>query len=135
MTIITPAEKAQAVLLQTVLPDLSKSKPPVFKTRESAVKAACMGWLAQHKIFIWRNNTGSYKTQTGHWVAYGFKGSPDIIGMTKTGRFLGIECKSDTGTLRPEQKAFRDATALNGGLYIVARSIDDLEAWKWEICR
>lgn len=89
-----------------------------------------MGWLALHKVFCWRNNTGSYKTDAGHYVAYGLKGSADIIGMTSTGRFLAIEVKSSTGTLNPDQRLFRDAVMKNGGLYIVARSVDVLQEYK-----
>lgn len=124
--------------LPPILP-LSGGKPsrkaPVYKTPESAVKAACMGWLALNKVFCWRNNTGSYKTSTGQYVAYGLKGSPDIIGMTQTGRFIGIECKSNTGSLSDDQKNFRDMVLRNDGIYIVARSIDALEERKADILK
>jgi hypothetical protein len=43
------------------------------------------------------------------------------------GRFLGVECKGARGRLSPEQKAFGEAVAERGGVYVVARSVADLE--------
>ena len=60
------------------------------------------------------------------WLHFGLKGSSDIIGMTKTGKFLGVEVKTATGTLRPEQAAFLMRVNANGGKAIVARSVEDL---------
>jgi hypothetical protein len=42
------------------------------------------------------------------------------------GRPLAIEFKSPKGKLSPEQKEFREAWEGVGGIYIEARSIEDL---------
>jgi hypothetical protein len=42
------------------------------------------------------------------------------------GRALAIEVKSQKGALRAEQRAFRKAWEARGGLYIVARCVDDV---------
>ena len=110
-----------------------KRKQSTYKTSESSVKAACMGWLAHHNIFVWRNNTGAIKTEGGYWLRFGLKGSADIIGMTRGGRFLAIETKSAIGELTDEQRDFRDAVMRNGGLFIISRGIDDLEKHKENI--
>jgi hypothetical protein len=44
------------------------------------------------------------------------------------GRFVGIEVKSETGKLSEDQQQLGDEIIKNGGLYIIARSIDDIEA-------
>lgn len=97
---------------------------------ESDVVNACIKWLFSHGCFVWRNNTGSYKTQSGGFVRYGSKGSPDIIGMTPRGLFIGVECKFGKNGLQDSQKDFGERIKEKNGLYIVAYSIDDLEAVK-----
>ena len=89
-----------------------------------------MRWLLWNKVFCWRQNTGAYKSETGTWVRYGFPGSPDIIGMTKSGKWLGIEAKTGKGKLNENQIKFMQQVIENNGVYIVARSVHDLEAMK-----
>lgn len=75
---------------------------------------------------LWRNNTGRLlNPKSGRWVAFGLKGSADILGILQGGRFLAIETKTPAGRLRPEQIAFRRMVEGLGGLYVVARSVDD----------
>jgi hypothetical protein len=75
---------------------------------------------------VWRQNTGRLPDpRTGRWISFGLKGSADILGILRGGRFLAIETKTPTGRLRPEQVAFRDMVTSLGGLYVVARSVED----------
>lgn len=94
---------------------------------ESVVVAQCLEWLALHRIFAWRNNTGSYKTPEGRFIRYGHVGSADILGLLPDGRFLAVECKAATGKQSKAQKTFQQMVERNGGAYIVARSTADLE--------
>lgn len=63
-------------------------------------------------------------------------GIPDILFFTPVrgfncyppSRFYFLELKSDKGTLRPEQKEFKDLCGKSGTGYILARSVDDLKA-------
>lgn len=116
------------------------NKPPSIS--ESAVLSACIRWLWYQGCFVWRNNSGaakhSYTRKDGShgesYIRYGFPGSADIIGVNPNGKFISIECKSPTG--KPptvQQRHFGARIVENGGIYIVARSIDDLEAHKAEI--
>jgi hypothetical protein len=74
----------------------------------------------------WRQNTGRLPDpRTGRWVSFGLKGSADILGILKGGRFLAVETKVPGGRLRPEQLAFCHMLTSFGGLYIVARSVED----------
>jgi hypothetical protein len=60
--------------------------------------------------------------------AMGLKpGWPDLQFLLPDGRVTFIELKSETGSLSPEQRAFRDAAAPHG-IHAVCRSIDEVEA-------
>lgn len=43
------------------------------------------------------------------------------------GLFLSIECKSDSGSLRPEQVAWQRMVIARKGINIIARSVADVE--------
>ena len=94
---------------------------------ESVIVAQCLEWLAIHRIFAWRNNTGAHRTEAGGWVAYGHKGSGDILGLLPSGLFLSVECKTPIGTQSKVQKLFQSMIERNNGVYILARSAADLE--------
>lgn len=94
---------------------------------ETLIVAQCLEWLALHRIFAWRNNTGSYKTPEGRFIRYGHVGSADILGILPDGRFLAVEAKTATGTQSKAQRVFQEMVTRNGGVYILARSVADLE--------
>jgi hypothetical protein len=54
------------------------------------------------------------------------KGRPDIEGCVK-GRYVAIEPKTGTGKLSPDQERERDRILDAGGIFIEARSFDDVE--------
>lgn len=64
-------------------------------------------------------------------IKFGLVGSSDIIGLLRGGRFLGIEVKTPTGRQSPEQVKFENMIRRMGGLYVLARSVDDV----WEALR
>lgn len=53
------------------------------------------------------------------------KGIPDRIAV-KDGKFIAIEVKAKKGVLSTYQKLFRDRLTHAGGVYIEARSVDDV---------
>lgn len=133
MTVTITPEEYKALLQPTgnagKKPRKRRSRNPGHVS-ESLVVSSCIKWLWNHGCFIWRNNTGGFRDKTGRMVKYGAVGSPDIIGMTPTGRFIGVECKSPTGGgLTEHQERFRERVIEHDGIYIVARSVNDLE---WE---
>lgn len=125
----------KALTGQLALPGVPAAVKPKrkYKTEESKVLAAAMGWLKLHGVFAWRQNSGAFKTPEGQWVRFGVAGCPDILFICKSGRWGGAECKGSKGELRPEQIAFRNAVMQTGGLYIVVRSIEDLQRYEREI--
>lgn len=55
-------------------------------------------------------------------------GWPDITGLLPDGRFIGVEVKSQVGRQSPVQKQMEQAVRQRNGIYILACSIDDVEA-------
>jgi hypothetical protein len=54
-------------------------------------------------------------------------GWPDITGLLPDGRFIGVECKSPTGRQSPAQSRMQEEIRRRNGVYILARSIEDVE--------
>jgi hypothetical protein len=90
------------------------------------VRALC-DYLALRGYFYWRNNTGAFKAAHGGFYRFGTPGSPDIM-LIKGGKFIGIEAKAGSGRLSPAQIEFQRLCEANGGEYIVAHSIEELQA-------
>jgi hypothetical protein len=83
---------------------------------------------------LWRNSTGvathAPGTPGARTVRYGLaKGGSDLIGLLRVdslfAAFLAVEVKTETGRLSPEQRMFGDLVIRCGGIFILARSVDD----------
>ena len=80
-------------------------------------------------IRIWRANTGVAVGGDGRVVRFGLLGQADISGIISPhGRRLEIEVKTPTGRQSKPQRAFQATIESLGGLYILARSLDDVHA-------
>lgn len=90
---------------------------------------AIIKYLNLHGFFVWRNNTigiWDEKKQV-HRKNAGLNGVSDILGIqNKTGRFIAIEVKHGSDTLKAEQEQFLNDIRRKGGIAIVARKIDDV---------
>jgi hypothetical protein len=99
--------------------------------KETEVQAAICDYLAlKGYLFSRTNNAPIYDTGRKAFRAlpkYTRKGWPDIC-LIKGGKFYGIEVKSEVGRLSPEQEELGRDIIENGGMYVVARSIDDVQA-------
>ena len=83
-------------------------------------------------VRLWRANAGRALVPTANGglrpIQVNLPGCPDLIGfLAPSGRFLGIEVKAPGGTLRESQLAFAEVLRRMGGIYIVARSVEDVE--------
>lgn len=97
--------------------------------KETDVQASIIQYLNFRGIFAWRNNTiGVWDAKRKRYRTnpHTMKGVSDIIGILENGKFLAIECKSETGTLSREQKDFIDNINRHGGHAICARSVEDV---------
>ncbi|MDR2482243.1 MAG: VRR-NUC domain-containing protein [Treponema sp.] len=93
---------------------------------ENEVKRTCLEYLTLQGIYAWINNTGALPAGDKRFIRFGHPGSSDIIGILPGGRFLAVECKSNTGRLSEAQEEFLAAVRANGGLAVVARSYEDI---------
>ncbi len=94
---------------------------------ESAVLRECMLWLKQYGALVVRTNTGTVRLDSGRWMKSGSPGWPDITGLLPDGRFIGVECKARRGGKQlPQQKRIEQEIRKRNGIYILARSADDV---------
>lgn len=76
---------------------------------------------------LWRQNSGLFLTPDGqHPVRAGIPGCADLSGILSDGRRLEIEVKSTRGRQSKQQLAFQRMIQRFQGVYILARSIDDV---------
>jgi hypothetical protein len=100
--------------------------------READVLSAVLKALAYHPKVAWhaRMNSGAGKVLraggVSQFMRWGFVGCPDVLGQLRDGRVLACEVKRPSGSPTDEQRAFLRCVRENGGLAVVARSVDDL---------
>ena len=61
--------------------------------------------------------------------AFSKPGDPDLVACV-CGRFIAIEAKTYDGTQRPMQKVRQQQIEDSGGIYLIAKSVDDVK----EVC-
>lgn len=76
---------------------------------------------------LWRANCGVAKIGNRS-VRFGVVGQADLTGVLPGGIRLEIETKSPTGRQSPEQIAYQACITRFGGVYILARSVEDVRA-------
>lgn len=107
----------------------------ILHMNETALVRLCINYLLVKGHYVWRNNTGvtrsQYTSKAGVtsdrvWRA-GVRGASDILGLTKTGIFIAVECKIKPNKPTPVQEAYLDDIRRHKGIAIVAYDVDDLE--------
>ena len=89
---------------------------------ENIVVRECYEFLnSLPNCFCWRANQIPVKGR----AFIGLKGVSDLVGIYK-GKFLGVEVKTTTGKLSPEQEFFMDKIIKMGGIAILARCKQDV---------
>lgn len=103
---------------------------------EGKIQLAIIKHLKSKGVFCWRqNNQGLYDRNLNNGFGgyrssvYGMPGVADILGIMpdKTGRFLAVEVKTPKGRQSAEQVLFQKRVELAGGVYILARSVEDVD--------
>ncbi len=92
--------------------------------RDIQLRFGALPWLR-----IWRMNVGMGKTLGGQMVRFGIPGMADLTGLVACGRRLEVEVKGPTGRQSAEQRTWERVVTGLGGLYCLARSTDDVEAF------
>lgn len=101
---------------------------------EKDLQNSIINYLNIKGHFVWRNNSGVsksvYVTKSGlsksrMWRA-GIKGGSDIIGVSKNGKFIAIECKIGKNKPTELQTMFLDDVNKRGGIAILAYKFEDV---------
>ncbi len=94
---------------------------------ESAALVEVLKALRAHPAVVWCERMNSGAARVGNrFIRFGFAGCPDVLGQLTDGRFLGVEVKSPTGKLRPEQSLFLERVRGAGGVAFMARDLRDV---------
>ncbi len=97
--------------------------------RESDILRAIKNTLGQRRdMRIWRANAGGAYDRHGRYVQFGEPGQADLSGILMGGRRLEIEVKTPQGNQSEEQRFFGETILRFGGLYVVARSVEETVA-------
>jgi hypothetical protein len=118
---------------------LNRAKPKRSgSTPEAKVSAAIDKYLSLIGAIVIRTNSGSWQDEQGNYI-YGAKAGtsdktvclplPAPSEYAQEGRsaaFLALEVKSATGRQNEAQKRYQARVEAIGGLYILARSADDV---------
>jgi hypothetical protein len=80
---------------------------------------------------LWRANVGvarigGPRSAGGRVVRFGLPGQADLTGILPSGVRLEIEVKRPGCPQTPEQKAFQKMIEHFGGVYVLARSVQDV---------
>jgi hypothetical protein len=96
---------------------------------EKEIQLSICDYLALKKHFFWRQNTSPiFDTKSNFYrpmPKYSKTGVPDILVVFK-GQLFGIEVKREKTYQSDNQKEFEKDFIKAGGVYLVARSIDDV---------
>lgn len=90
---------------------------------ETAIQKSILAALHAAGRQAWRLNAAG-----GNWRMRSNPGFADILTLGPGGRATFIEVKTSDGELRPAQAAFQTSVERAGGVYLVARSVDDVLA-------
>ena len=108
-------------------------------TPEGFILDAILDYLAADRVVAWRMNTGALKVDN-RFIRFGVPGFADILAIpTVSGNFKGIPCswtvplfievKAEKGRQSAEQKSFEAQVKDAGAEYLLARSVEDVQAW------
>ena len=96
--------------------------------KESDIQKAIMDYLRLNGYFCNKfHTTGIYVRKRDTYMKNPNKGCPDILAFKKGFTNLAVECKSDKGVQSDEQLEWGKRFEESGGIYILARSLDDVE--------
>ena len=104
-------------------------KKKTNKTRHNDLARAVIDAIELTNVaLVWKMQSGLFKDMQNKCIGnIGIPGVPDICGIAKDGRFLGIEIKVLPDKLNPNQIDFNDFCDDVGALYITFTDRDDMD--------
>jgi len=109
------------------------SKLPIT---EKQLVQVIIEYLNSRGHFAWRNNTGvsfveyrdKYDIQKRRAIPFSIKGAPDVLGYSRKGVFIGIECKVGYNKPTEDQLYFIEKAKKSGAYALVAYNLDQVIA-------
>lgn len=102
---------------------------PSSKSEKQIQNEILLAFATRSDMRLWRANTGYGLTMDRQrMVHFGVTGQADLSGILPGGRRLEIEVKTPEGRQSQEQKNYQAMIERFGGVYVLARSVDDVYA-------
>ena len=113
---------------------------------EASIQAQILiAWSSHPRVRLWRSNAGQAWAPDGRGgfrpIVLSVKGTPDLVGVIqreingeRVAQYFGVECKvPGTATrsathLSPDQRLFHAWMKEFGGIVVVARCVEDVDA-------
>ena len=98
--------------------------------KESDIQKSIIDYLRLKKFVVFKANSTQFGVRDGKSFAFtnATKGISDIIACSPKGNFVAIEVKTSKGKATPEQLEFLASVTANGGIAILAHSLDEVLA-------
>lgn len=103
----------------------TRGAPRVVQTEASLLRAV-KRWLTLRGLWFLRVNAGA-ATIAGRFVRMAAPGCADLL-LLHRGRAIWLELKAAAGRQRDSQKAFQAGVEQAGAVYLLVKSLDELEA-------
>ena len=94
---------------------------------ERAVQKAILRWLRAQGALVAVTDAGAAYRAGAFFGDAIPAGWPDITGLLPDGRFIGVECKAPRGRHSAAQKAMERQIRGRNGIYVLARSVEDVQ--------
>ncbi len=106
-----------------------RSRPGSTAEHQALVAAILIRFGARPDLRLWKNATGVAASLDGErLMRFGLRGSADILGiMAPTGLLVAIEVKTGAAKQSECQRRFAEMVRKFGGIYIIARTLGDVE--------
>jgi hypothetical protein len=99
------------------------------RVSEREIARTILKHLRSHGVLCFRHEPHTYNHQLGMHISnpYDMKGVADIICVLPEGKVAFVEVKTKTGKQSADQVLFKKRVESLGALYIVARSVEDVD--------
>jgi len=102
-------------------------RPRGSLTRHNKIVNDCVKMLNAVDIPAWRLEAKAVMVSPGVFRAPIEPGLPDIIAVSRMGKFVGIEVKTGKSQLSEAQKEVRNKIERSNGLFFIIHSKQDIE--------
>ena len=109
---------------------MKKRKRGSKSSHNQLVRAVIEGVNLSGEAYVWKMQSGLFKNWRGEPVgSIGVPGVPDVCGLTRKGRFLGIEVKILPDKQNKSQVEFEKACDKAGAIYLLFDDTDELDVF------